>query len=64
VDGRCEIRQETPSGAQTLQTLGPGEVIKEMAILTQGPRNATVIATEPTTVIVLTPTCSSRRWPR
>ena len=54
VEGRCEVQKETPGGTQTLQTIGPGDVFGEMAILTQGPRTATVIATEPTTVLVVT----------
>lgn len=54
VEGRCEIRKETPSGMQILQTIGPGDVFGEMAILAQGPRTATVVATEPTTVLVVT----------
>ncbi|MBX3261968.1 MAG: cyclic nucleotide-binding domain-containing protein [Labilithrix sp.] len=54
VEGRCEIRKETPTGTQTLHTIEPGAVFGEMAILTQGPRTATVIAVEPTTVLVVT----------
>jgi eukaryotic-like serine/threonine-protein kinase len=54
VEGRCEIRKDTPNGTQTLQTIGPGTVFGEMAILTQGPRTATVVAIEPTTVLVVT----------
>ncbi len=54
VDGRCEIHKETPNGSQTLHSIGPGDVFGEMAILTEGPRTATVVATEPTTVLVVT----------
>ncbi|MBX3201073.1 MAG: cyclic nucleotide-binding domain-containing protein [Labilithrix sp.] len=54
VEGRCDIRKETPSGTQTLHTIEPGAVFGEMAILTQGPRTATVVAVEPTTVLVVT----------
>lgn len=54
VEGRCEIRKDTPSGSQTLQIIEPGTVFGEMAILTQGPRTATVVAVEPTTVLVVT----------
>jgi eukaryotic-like serine/threonine-protein kinase len=54
VEGRCEIRKETPNGTQTLQAVGAGDVFGEMAILTQGPRTATVVATEPTVVLVVT----------
>ena len=34
-------------------TLGPGEVVGEMALLSEGPRLATVTTLEPTTVFVL-----------
>lgn len=54
VEGRCEIRKETPQGTQTLHTIGAGDVFGEMAILTEGSRTATVVATEPTTVLVIT----------
>jgi len=36
-----------------LATLGPGSVVGEMALLSEGPRTATVTATEPTTLFVL-----------
>jgi CRP-like cAMP-binding protein len=54
VAGSCEIRKEMPSGTETLQTIGPGAVFGEMAILTEGPRTATVVAVEPTTVMIVT----------
>jgi eukaryotic-like serine/threonine-protein kinase len=54
VAGRCDIQKETPNGTETLQTIGPGAVFGEMTILTEGPRTATVVATEPTTVLVVT----------
>lgn len=54
VEGCCEIRKETPQGTQTLHTIGAGDVFGEMAILTEGSRTATVVATEPTTVLVIT----------
>jgi CRP/FNR family transcriptional regulator, cyclic AMP receptor protein len=34
-------------------TLGPGSVVGEMALLSEGPRTATVTATEPSTLFVL-----------
>lgn len=33
--------------------LGPGDVVGEMALLSEGPRNSTVTATEPSTLFVL-----------
>ena len=54
VAGSCDIQKELPSGTETLQTIGPGAVFGEMAILTEGPRTATVVAVEQTTVMVVT----------
>lgn len=36
-----------------LGRLGPGDVVGEMALLSEGPRNATVTTTEPSTLFVL-----------
>ena len=36
-----------------LATLGPGSVVGEMALLSEGPRTATVTTTEPSTLFVL-----------
>jgi serine/threonine-protein kinase len=54
VAGSCEVRKDMPSGTETLMSLGPGDVFGEMAIMTRGPRTATVVATESTTVLVVT----------
>ena len=54
VEGSCRIEKDTPNGTQPLQRIGPGAVFGEMAILTQGRRLATVVAAEPTTVLVVT----------
>ena len=60
VAGRCDIQKEMPSGTETLMSIGPGAVFGEMAIMTEGPRTATVVATEPTTVLVVTPAILDR----
>jgi serine/threonine-protein kinase len=57
VEGRCEVRKGVAQGdapVRTLKTIGPGDVFGEMAILTEGPRTASVYATEPTTLLVIT----------
>ncbi len=36
-----------------VKTLGPGEVVGEMALLSEGPRSATVTTVEPTTAFVI-----------
>jgi serine/threonine-protein kinase len=54
VEGRCAVQKDSASGTQTLQELERGAVFGEMAILTSGPRTATVLALEPTTVLVVT----------
>ncbi|MBS2015898.1 MAG: cyclic nucleotide-binding domain-containing protein [Deltaproteobacteria bacterium] len=54
LEGRCEIRKELPTGTEVLNVLGPGDVFGEMAILTTGPRTASVVTAEPTTVLVVT----------
>src|SRR5690606_25018918 len=55
VAGRCEIRKQTPGGEQIVREIGPGEVFGEMAIMTEGPRTASVVALGETTVLVVTP---------
>ena len=55
VEGRCEVRKDAgASSGPALKTIEPGEVFGEMAILTEGARTASVVATEPTTVLVVT----------
>lgn len=50
VAGRAEVQRNK----RTLRTLNPGDYFGELAILRDQPRSATVIATEPTTCLVLT----------
>jgi CRP-like cAMP-binding protein/tRNA A-37 threonylcarbamoyl transferase component Bud32 len=54
VSGRCEVRKHLNGVEQVLKTLGAGEVFGEMAVLSEGPRTATVVAVEDTTVLVVT----------
>jgi serine/threonine-protein kinase len=52
--GQCEVRKSLNGVDSVLKTLGPGEVFGETAVLTEGPRTATVIALEDTTAFVVT----------
>ena len=49
--GRVEIIQERDGKEQKLATLGPGDVVGEMALLDEFPRSASVRAVEPTTAL-------------
>lgn len=49
VDGSAEATR----GGRHLRTLGPGDVVGEIALLDGGPRTATVTTTEPTTVLTI-----------
>lgn len=44
IDGEADIVLEGPAGPVTVATLGANEIVGEMAILTNAPRNATVRA--------------------
>jgi CRP-like cAMP-binding protein len=44
IDGHAEVIAETPAGPVVLATLGPNEIVGEMAILCNVPRTATVCA--------------------
>jgi CRP-like cAMP-binding protein len=44
IDGEAEVIVETPSGPVTVATLGANEIVGEMGILCNTPRNATVCA--------------------
>jgi serine/threonine-protein kinase len=54
VSGRCEVRKRIDGVDSMLQVLGPGDVFGEMAALTEGPRTASVLAIDDTTVLVVT----------
>ena len=54
VEGQCEVVQGTGANRRSLRHMGPGEVFGETALLTAGPRTATVIALTSVTVMVVT----------
>jgi serine/threonine-protein kinase len=54
VSGRCEVYKTVDGERVVLRTMGPGEVFGETAILSPGPRTASVIALEPTTLRKIT----------
>ena len=49
--GKVEVLQERDGKEVTLATLGPGDVVGEMALLDEFPRSASVRATEPVTAL-------------
>jgi eukaryotic-like serine/threonine-protein kinase len=51
--GQCEAVQGEGESRRVLRRMGPGEVFGEMAILSPGPRTASVVTTMPTTVHVV-----------
>jgi CRP-like cAMP-binding protein len=54
VKGHVSVRVSTPRGDQAiLRGLGPDDVIGEMALVSPGPRAATVTALEPTETMML-----------
>lgn len=54
VDGQCEVVQGHGAHRRSLRYMGPGEVFGETALLTAGPRTATVLAISDVTVMVVT----------
>lgn len=53
VAGRCEVFQTVDGQRRVLREMGPGEVFGEAAVLSPGPRTASVVASEPTSVLVI-----------
>jgi serine/threonine protein kinase len=51
--GQCEALKGEGDDRRVLRRMGPGEVFGEMAILSPGPRTASVVTTQPTTVHVV-----------
>jgi CRP/FNR family transcriptional regulator, cyclic AMP receptor protein len=51
-DGTVEVRRD----AETVASLGPGDVVGETGVVKRGLRNATVVATSPVRVIFFTHT--------
>jgi serine/threonine-protein kinase len=53
VSGRCRAFRDIGEQQETLETMGPGDVFGEMALLLDEPRAASVEALEPSTLLVL-----------
>ena len=54
-DGRVKVVLRTDQGEELLlSTLGPSDVFGELAVLDRGPRSASVVAVEPSSMLVLT----------
>jgi CRP/FNR family cyclic AMP-dependent transcriptional regulator len=50
LDGTAEVQQ----GGQTIRTLGPGDFLGEIALISHEPRTATVTTTSPVQALVIT----------
>lgn len=54
VSGRCEVRRGTKKIKKRLAFLTPGDFFGELSVIAPAPRSASVVAQEPTVVLVLT----------
>jgi CRP-like cAMP-binding protein len=55
MSGEAQVVHMQPDGTQTVvNVLGPTDFFGELALLTEGPRTASVVATAPTQCLVLT----------
>jgi eukaryotic-like serine/threonine-protein kinase len=54
VQGRCRVMKRTGEAETVMRELGPGEVFGETAVLTRGPRTASVVAIDEVTLKVVT----------
>jgi len=50
IDGTAEVRRK----GRKIDTAGPGDFFGEMALLSDQPRNATVVTTSPVDVLIIT----------
>src|SRR5690606_38385665 len=52
-DGRVEVTAERDGGVIRLATLGPGDLLGEMAVIDEAPRTATATAIEPCVLLAI-----------
>jgi CRP-like cAMP-binding protein len=56
VEGQCEVRRRVGKGSKRIAFIEPGDFFGELSIVAPAPRSASVIATEPSVLLVLTST--------
>jgi protein phosphatase len=54
LSGKCDVRRGASKGGKRINFLDPGDFFGELSIIHPAPRSATVVAYEPTVVLVLT----------